>query len=151
MAPPTSDSHRPRRKKIRRMTRLARSRVLEGQEGRGYRDLKAQCDACGLALTGKGRVIPAMIHPIVRPKDFLETALSFLHLFIRPLVLISLLSTRPLFLAVPREYMQETMLLGTHHTHTRAAMRQQEMGAASPLSLETSFRNSAQSSPRERN
>lgn len=53
-----------------------------------------------VAIDRNGRVIPAMIHPIVPPKDLLETALSFLYLFIRPLVLISLLSLRPLFLDV---------------------------------------------------
>lgn len=121
MASPASDSRRPRRRFAG--WRASRSRVLEGQEGRGYRDLKAQCDACGLALTGKGRVIPAMIHPIVRPKDFLETALSFLYLFIRPLVLISLLSTGPCF-SLYQESMREirccwVYTLGAPYTYAR--------------------------------
>jgi len=50
-----------------------------------------------VAIDRNGHVIPAMIYPIVLPKDLLETALSFLYLFIRPLVLISLLSLGPCF------------------------------------------------------
>lgn len=71
-----------------------------------------------VAIDRNGRVIPAMIHPIVLPKDLLETALSFLYLFIRPLVLISLLSPSPCFSMYRGEgvLLRETMLLGIHST-----------------------------------
>lgn len=73
-----------------------------------------------VAIDRNGRVIPAMIHPIVPPKDLLETALSFLYLFIRPLVLISLLSPGPCFSMYRGKrdsaLLRETMLLGIHST-----------------------------------
>jgi len=68
-----------------------------------------------VAIDRNGHVIPAMIYPIVLPKDLLETALSFLYLFIRPLVLISLLSPGPCFSMYWGKrgaLLRETMLLG---------------------------------------
>lgn len=101
-----------------------------------------------VVIDRNGRVIPAMIHPIVPPKDLLETALSFLYLFIRPLVLISLLPSGPRFSLYRRRRVcarddAAGYTLGTH-THIHRAMRQQEMGAVSPLPFETSFRNAVQ-------
>lgn len=94
-----------------------------------------------------------MIYPIVRPKDFLETALSFPHLFIRPLWSWFLFSPPGPCFSLYQEGMRERDDAAgyTPYTYTRAAMRQQEMEAASSLPVETSFRNSAQSSLRERN